>query len=320
MKELANLSNRLYMIDNLKIILIYLVVLGHVFEKLGNPNSIWYNLIYIFHMPLFIFITGITFKKYILNNNYKKIILKTLYPYLFFNIIFRILGKNNSFIDFIFLPFYHLWFLISLFFWVFITNLIKNRSKKYVLIFSIVFSLLVGFLKISGYYLSNSRTITYFPFFLIGFYFKFEYLNILKKNKWILFLLTITLFLIYYFRFFTFEKELLWGHIKYYEIYSNEYIGFFKRVILFFSSVIFSIFFLILIPNKNYIITKYGEKTFDIYIYHVLFLEIIKRLCYSNTSYIQAIAITTFIIFNCIIYSKIKYKLYNLFKKKVFKI
>ena len=53
--------------DSLKFVLIFLVVYGHTIETYspdGSINRAIYNLIYVFHMPLFIFISGYFSKKY----------------------------------------------------------------------------------------------------------------------------------------------------------------------------------------------------------------------------------------------------------------
>lgn len=50
--------NRISYIDQLKGIAIFLVVLGHVIEhNAGRDNFLW-TLIYSFHMPLFMFVSG----------------------------------------------------------------------------------------------------------------------------------------------------------------------------------------------------------------------------------------------------------------------
>lgn len=52
--------------DSLKFVLISLVILGHTLEaNLDDRISLAiYNAIYLFHMPLFIFVTGYFTKKY----------------------------------------------------------------------------------------------------------------------------------------------------------------------------------------------------------------------------------------------------------------
>ena len=54
------MANRLYYLDNLKGLLIILVILGHAiqFTLPDYENVFAFRLIYSFHMPLFFFISG----------------------------------------------------------------------------------------------------------------------------------------------------------------------------------------------------------------------------------------------------------------------
>ena len=69
-------KERIYLWDNIKFILIFLVVLGH-FADFHTATSLnmrrLFFYIYIFHMPLFIFISGLFSKKTINEKKYKKI-------------------------------------------------------------------------------------------------------------------------------------------------------------------------------------------------------------------------------------------------------
>lgn len=60
MTDLRQEKQRLYGFDNIKFILIFLVVLGHLLE-ISSPfagKDMLYKIIYSCHMPVFIFISG----------------------------------------------------------------------------------------------------------------------------------------------------------------------------------------------------------------------------------------------------------------------
>lgn len=62
----SSFEKRDYLIDNLKVILMFAVVFGHTIEYYINQDDTlksMYMYIYIFHMPLFIFISGYPPKK-----------------------------------------------------------------------------------------------------------------------------------------------------------------------------------------------------------------------------------------------------------------
>src|SRR5665648_805103 len=145
-------KRRNYLFDNLKVLLIVLVVLGHALKNIDNDivlRSI-YILIFMFHMPLFIFISGY-FSKNVdkcRNNAVKQLLI----PFIVFNIIWYASVGNFKF------PLYSagwtLWYILSLFFWrFFLKNIIKI---KWILGLSIVLGLLVGIVDKYGSVLSFS--------------------------------------------------------------------------------------------------------------------------------------------------------------------
>ena len=55
------ITNKRHFIDNIKVVLIFLVVFGHLIERYIDTSDTLmaiYMFIYIFHMPLFIYISG----------------------------------------------------------------------------------------------------------------------------------------------------------------------------------------------------------------------------------------------------------------------
>ena len=62
--------------DNLKLFLIFTVVEGHIadtFYEYCNDMKSVFLFIYLFHMPAFIFLSGLFSKKTVDGNNYKKV-------------------------------------------------------------------------------------------------------------------------------------------------------------------------------------------------------------------------------------------------------
>ena len=139
---------RMWKLDNIKAILIFLVVLGHLFE-LRNQGFInfFVILIYFFHMPAFVFCSGYFSrprnKKAIVKFLLLYLVIQTLY-YLFYNYC---LGKNRELTYCT--PYRTLWFLIALFVWnVLLIFFDTNNYKKQILIIlsSIILGLLIGYI------------------------------------------------------------------------------------------------------------------------------------------------------------------------------
>ena len=287
----------------------FLVVLGHLLEITTDKREL-YKLIYIFHMPLFIILAGFTFKNYIKNKDYKKIFCKTIIPLIIFQIFYTALEGTWTFKRMVLLPHTPLWFLLSLFFWCLITIFIQKNNIKKQFIYTFILTILIGFIAKNTYYFSYYRTINFLPFFLIGFHFDFKYFDNILKYKKIIIFITILLTSTLIFNLMNFEIRLMFGSRNYSNIYQNNYIGAFKRALLMFYSIIYSLFFLVSIPNKKNFFSKYGANTFFIFAFHIMFIDFLKRFLkkipINLDNIFLELTLTILIITACILLNKIK--------------
>ena len=171
-----------YRIDSLKGLLIILVVLGHVITTLDNVNVINHavmGFIYVFHMPLFILISG-----YLTRPNHQQsqrqlwhgiinlLVITILFQ--FFNMLRHLpLGKDpiKMLLEF---PHGILWYLMSLIYWRLLLYYTPQALSKRPLIYlslAVCLSILSGLTHL-GNFLSIQRAINFYPFFLLGYYYK----------------------------------------------------------------------------------------------------------------------------------------------------
>ncbi|MGO1292002.1 MAG: acyltransferase family protein, partial [Brevibacterium linens] len=158
-----------YRIDRAKGILIFLVVLGHLLARtspwespiLGAPMYF----IYMFHMPAFVFLAGITAKSNKLAERVLTyfVLLATVLPLMWGWM--WIFGLNPDY-DFL-RPFWYTWFLLSMAWWM-ITVPFIERFPRTMLVASLVVGLFGGLLPILDTELSAARTMAFWPFFVIG--------------------------------------------------------------------------------------------------------------------------------------------------------
>ena len=165
--------------DNLKGLMIFLVVFCHSMEKIcpgwaGEAPTRWlYCLVYGFHMPVLIFLSG-----YFTRGSCEKIqkgaMTGCLIPYLTFQILYGALfftpgdGLTESLTaNFnLFMPQWTLWYLLSLFFWkLMIGPFAALRRPMWA---AVIVSVYAG-LTSSSSFLSLSRTFAFFPYFLAGY-------------------------------------------------------------------------------------------------------------------------------------------------------
>lgn len=178
-------------LDSIKFCLIVLVIAGHVFSKIeaswpsGYCRIIW-QWIYMFHMPLFVALSGyFSHKKSMKDFFYSS--LRLLEPLILFQVGYIILNHAFS-ISEILTPWWILWYLLSLFFWRTILQFLPQKliGKKWIVIAcAFILSILVGFSPLTKF-LSLQRTFAFLPFFFIGYYLRetnaFEFLMRKKSH------------------------------------------------------------------------------------------------------------------------------------------
>lgn len=167
-------SERSYQMDNIRFLLIFSVVFGHMLELFmgkEGPDKVLYLVIYSFHMPLFSFVSG-AFAKF----DPARIRSRMIYPYLIFQTLYilfanHILGSETQ-LQYT-TPYWLLWYLFAMVAWNLALPLVDTRtaSKKLLLLgMAFAAAVLIGFDNKAGYYLSLSRIVEFFPFFLMGYY------------------------------------------------------------------------------------------------------------------------------------------------------
>src|SRR5688572_26292294 len=160
-------------LDNVKLFLIVLVVVGHAIEPVIGASRVLkalYDFIYVFHMPLFVGLAGHFARAELKAEDRRKLLATTLLPYLLFQLLYRALdvftSANGTFAYQPMTPYWILWFLFSLLWW--------RASLPFVLhvrwapAVVVIVALLAGATPQVSYFFSLSRTLVFFPFFLLG--------------------------------------------------------------------------------------------------------------------------------------------------------
>lgn len=164
--NLMSTKSRNYFLDNYKALLIVLVVIGHFIEPCYENNdflTILKWVIFSFHMPAFIFISGFFSKKDI---TLGKLIQKLVIPYFVFELLYYLLyvfvihKETGLYFN---RPKFSLWYLMSLFFWRIITPYIRKIPGN--LFIAITGGLLIGLTQLGNFF-SIPRTLFFYPFFL----------------------------------------------------------------------------------------------------------------------------------------------------------
>ncbi len=274
--------------DSLKFILIVLVVFGHVLGIwIDNENSLGvvYRFIYIFHMPLFCYISGYFTKKIDRGGKFQKNVLGLLELLICFQTITLLcqtaLGQDMGWVNII-SPHGVLWYLFALIVWRCIIQICPSklfdsyRKAVLMILISVVISVAAGFVPV-GHEFALQRILAFLPFFLLG-YISREYDVLLfwmkSRNKWLSMILLVTVFLGCYY--FYDECSTRWFYMCH--PYGNP-IEALYRLIIIVLSFICSVSILSLWHSSEKL-ALLGKNTMGIYIYHAFIVSFIGK-CYA---------------------------------------
>ncbi|EHJ02130.1 acyltransferase 3 [Clostridium sp. DL-VIII] len=272
--------------DNLKFLLILVVVVGHFADFYSTSSMKMKELflfIYIFHMPLFIFVSGYFSKKII---NVKQFKIEKVFSYLvlyfllkvcFFILNKYLFGKVETYFT-LFNENGVPWYLLAMSIWLCLTYVVKDIKSIYVLFSSILISVLAGYDKTVGDFICLSRILVFFPYFVVGYYISEERLIKILKCNWlkcmslIFLLITIIAICMYGQNLYQFRGYFT-GRNSYIVLNEPLYGGVY-RILFYGLSVIISLGVIFATPKCNVFFTKFGSRTLQVYFLHYLILSL----------------------------------------------
>ena len=295
----------------MKLLLIIFVIFGHLLELFKSNNLIptkIYLIIYTFHMPIFIFLTGM-FAKF-----NKKRIFSLIYIYAVFQIMYRkydmqLFNTGTELIYKYSTPYWLLWYV----FVVIVYNLLiplfeTKRGVEKVIISTIVIwlSLIVNKAGDIGYYASISRFFTFLPYFVLGFYFKdyvgkiddfFNKRNIVRYVSLAVSFILVILVCRYIYNTDKVTQNMLYGSYS----YESAKYGISYKLKFFLFALVWFIFFYLLLPNKKIpFVSILGSNTLTIYLFHGFYVKKLLKMKYfvfdPNTNMKIALLLTVLLI------------------------
>lgn len=167
---------RLSYYDNLRFVLVVLVVLGHAVINHASASPFipsFIIFIYLFHMPLFLFVSGLFFSdKNIPNRAVCLIAYILIEKYLMMYTNYYLYGTKEMYL------FYEkelTWYLIALLSYLLITHWIEKLNPMVIFVVAVIIGCLEGY---DGTIAGNqliSRLIVFYPFYYLG--------SVLSKEK-----------------------------------------------------------------------------------------------------------------------------------------
>lgn len=296
-------KERDYYFDNVKFILILLVVVGHAIEPLVNTNlnlKAVYIFIYTFHMPLFILVSGYFAKNITADHYFLKTVRRILVPYLIFQVFYFLFfrfvftGVYNKFT--IFTPYWIMWFLLAMFIWKLVLPYFVKL--KYPLLISVIIAIGAGYIPQIGSFMALSRTITFFPFFLLGYYLKKEHIDKLftKKNR----IISIIILLSGLAGIFYFAPDIYYGWFYgsscYANLHATDWYAGVYRLGVYAVAILLSASVLTLVPRKKNVFSEMAMRTMYLYLFHGFIIKLFVKYNLYGICHISVIILISILI------------------------
>ncbi|MCQ2461626.1 MAG: acyltransferase family protein [Clostridia bacterium] len=273
---MADSKPRVYLWDNVKALLIILVVMGHFITQFTGSNEIMqsmFSIIYSVHMPLFIFVSGL-FTRYKNGKLQVNKIISYLILYVLLKLIIfieRVSFGHNSKFD-LFSDAGIPWYMLAMAAWLCMTYCFRNVKPLPMMIVSVVSALLVGYANGIGDVLCLSRIIVFYPFFLLGYYLDANKIIEKTRKPWMK-IVAVVLLLTLVVLAFTCRgalyslRPVLVGRNSYAK-FAVPSLGPVFRLGWYIVSTILSAAIVCLIPNKQNKLSYIGAATLPIYFIH----------------------------------------------------
>lgn len=273
--NLSSYPPRDYSLDNVRFVLIFSVVFAHFLEVCTPFKGSWliYIFIYSFLMPAFIFLFG-----YNIKYSPRKIIYRWCLPYTIFQcayISFSTLILNAS-IDFQFTtPYWLLWYMLVCIYYQLLLPLFDtdDKNKQIVTILcAFIISLLIGYEKSVGYYLSLSRFFVFQPWFLLGYYCKknnlLERLSLHPKRRFFAMFVPVVIITILIPYVWTIPNGLLYGAYSYSSCEGTLWMRGMTWIMSFSVILFLCVGMRPYLSRKLNLITSIGQNTWPIFLLH----------------------------------------------------
>lgn len=300
-----SISTRNAYFDNVKFVMIVLMVVGHFVDAFTASSDMCksaYMFIYSFHMPVFLFISGLFYR---MKDTRKKVLFYSFIGFAtkMYLALCCILCKQKTgffLLSDVGVP----WFMFVLAIYQILMWLFRDVHKIGLLIFSIILACFTGFDNSIRDYLYLSRVVVFFPFYLLGTMISSEQFSNFKKKRSLILMPMVILIIgcalylsvykldsLYKFRHLLTGKNPFSDQILKY--------GILARFVCYAVSALVGFSVMLCIPSRRIpMISKMGTKTLNAYFWHygiLLFLlkytSVEKVFCASKTGKIAFLGI-----------------------------
>lgn len=277
--------------DNAKFLLIFFVVLAHLFGNLRSSDvavvsvfstGLW-SFFNTFHMAAFIFISGFFAKNYMKKGFSVQKPATYFFIYLAAQFVFIVCEKYlwispDKVVWTIFKAQGSLWFMQCIIIWYLLIPMLDQFKPQYIIPGAIILGVIIGYDIRVNDYLSFSRVLVHLPFFMAGYYTDSKLIEKLKTKRFIIvsWIVLIGVFAVDLLVGKNMPNDLLRCNTPYY------YCGFdflpkpfwwVGRLAFYAVTFVLIASFLSVVPKFKTFFSKWGSRTLAVYLLHRLFFR-----------------------------------------------
>lgn len=266
------LKQRDAMMDNLKALLLFCVAFGHtldVYKGAGGIELYLMKYIYLFHMPLFAFITGYFTKN--LEKARNTAVEKCLIPYIIFQGVYVIMANmmiylglanfnSDVFNSSLIVPSSAFYYLLAVFFWKMFAKDIM--ILKHPVIMSVFLGVVISLTSMKEFHIGYGSVFSLLPFFVMGVLCDSELIRKIRKIPKILawFILALGIFPAVYLPYAIHSVRMTYESAGF-----NNVEGIMYRLIFYLIATMMGATLICLMPEKKNIFTHIGEASILVY-------------------------------------------------------
>ncbi len=272
-------------IDNVRAILIGLVVFGHVIETRVWAFKPTYLLIYAFHMPAFALVSGYLSKPDLHTAKGMRSLARLVIAYVVFQAIYTTwaVSTGEKFVlhDVLVYPYWLMWWIMSLIMWrvglqLFAFARARAWSATLAMVVSVAIAVACGYVLQDGKLFSLSRTLVFFPFFLAGYLWRQRGLRVEVTTRMRIAAVAVFVVAVVLLARGTLglTDQWLWARMTYAELGVHSWQAGARRLVqLGLSAALVASFFALVPRTRLSWITTIGAVTLPIYLWHGLLVK-----------------------------------------------
>ncbi len=260
-------------IDNVKGVLIFLVVLGHMVNPFIDSERGYkttFDFIYAFHMPLFIFISGMFSRAMRTSEAIKRYLPTILLPFFLFHLLYELsdilIRGEPSYYTKNLQPYWIMWYLWSLFLWKLAITVLPRTGITFIaaVIFAVAFNIVIETNLPFGF----NRTVSFFPFFLVGYLWGDRIVPWARNLPLTVSIAGLAMALIYFWWNSDFNSPVFFHSETMRQLYPDMTQALVVTLLVYGFSAVISLLVLRIIPTWQSYLTTIGRNSLYVYLWH----------------------------------------------------